>query len=178
MAPTGALVREADVEDAATIGDVHVATWRAAYRGILRQESLDTMSDVRHAAMWADILDNSDRRGVTMVAEVAEDGVVGFADCVVERGQNNQTRAEITALYVLPRWQRQGIGRQLVAAGARALIGAGATSLVIWALEKNPARRFYAKIGGASAGKREITVFGERVTEVGYRWDDARTLLD
>jgi GNAT superfamily N-acetyltransferase len=176
-AQSEALVREADFDDAAAIGFIHVTTWRAAYRGILAQGYLDAMSDIRHAAMWSEVLDNSERRGVTMVAEVAEEGVVGFADCTLERGAKDPAKGEITAIYVLPGWQRQGIGRALVAAGARALGVSGASELAIWALEKNPARKFYEKLGGRSAGKRQISVFGQEMTKVCYRWTDLAKLL-
>ncbi len=172
-----ALVREADFDDAAAIGFVHVTTWRAAYRGILAQGYLDAMSDIRHAAMWSEVLDNTERRGVTMVAEVPKDGVVGFADCTLERGAKDPARGEITAIYVLPAWQRQGVGRALVAAGAHALGVSGASELAIWALEKNPARKFYEKLGGKAGGRRQISVFGQEMTEVCYRWTDLTKLL-
>ena len=46
---TAYLVRVADFDDAAGIGDVHVVGWRSAYRGILPDDYLDGMSDIRQA---------------------------------------------------------------------------------------------------------------------------------
>ncbi|MBM3505482.1 MAG: GNAT family N-acetyltransferase [Alphaproteobacteria bacterium] len=171
-----ALVREADFDDAAAIGFVQVTTWRAAYAGILPQGYLDAMSDIRHAACWAEVLDHPERRGVTMVAEIEEAGIIGFADCGFERGAEDAKKGEVTAIYVLPGHQRSGVGRALIAAGAHALQASGAGELAIWALEKNPARRFYERLGGAVSAKRQVRFYGQELTEVCYRWADIGVL--
>jgi ribosomal protein S18 acetylase RimI-like enzyme len=177
-APPPFLVREADFDDAAGIADVHVRTWRAAYRDLLPAAYLDTMSDIRHAAMWADVLDQTDRIGVTLIAEAEKAGIVGFADCSRERGIQAGDRGEITALYVLPEWQGRGIGRALVRAAARALAAGGMTQLAIWVLQENArARAFYAHIGGRLAETRRSGFLGLDLTEVCYRWPDVTQLL-
>lgn len=172
------LVREADFDDAAGIADVHVRTWRAAYRDLLPAAYLDTMSDIRHAAMWADILDRTDRVGVTLIAEAGKDGVVGFADCGRERGIAANDCGEISALYVLPDWQRRGVGLALVKAAARALHAGGMTHLAIWVLQENArARGFYAHVGGTLRETRRSGFLGLDLTEVCYRWPDVGALL-
>lgn len=172
------LVREADFDDAAGIADVHVRTWRAAYRDLLPAAYLDTMSDIRHAAMWADVLDQTDRVGVTLIAEAGKAGIIGFADCGRERGIRARDHGEISALYVLPDWQRRGVGRALVQAAARALAAGGMTQLVIWVLQENArARGFYAHIGGTLGETRRSGFLGLDLTEVCYRWPDVTPLL-
>ena len=172
------LIREADFDDAAGIADVHVRSWRAAYRDILPAAYLDGMSDIRHAAMWADVLDQPDRIGVTLIAEAEKHGIIGFADCSRERGTTARDQGEITALYVLPDLQRRGVGLALVRAGARALAAGGMTQLGIWVLQENAAARdFYAHIGGELSETRRSSFLGLDLTEVCYRWTDVAPLL-
>lgn len=172
------LVRIADFDDAAGIGSVHVVGWRAAYQGILPDEYLAGMSDIRHSAFWAEVLDTEGRRGATFIAEAeGGDGIVGFADCGPDREAKDPAVGEISALYVVPKWQRQGVGRSLVEACAGHLAVGGATSLVIRVLEQNlVACAFYEALGGGPGDKRPIAVAGARLIEASYRWDDIHVL--
>ena len=125
------LVRQADFDDAAGIGRVHVEVWRAAYQNILPDDFLSSLSDIRHSANWADILDHPNRTGATFIAETAEDGIVGFADCGMERAARDAIKGEVTAIYVLPRWQRRGVGSALIEVCAGHLALESAQTLAI-----------------------------------------------
>jgi ribosomal protein S18 acetylase RimI-like enzyme len=163
-----ALIRPAEFDDAARLGRVHVETWRATYRGLLPDDYLDGLSDIRQAAFWSRALDDADRAAGATVAEDEDAGVVGFCDCGPERG--GATGGEILAIYILPEWQRQELGRRLIAASAAHLIANGFESLAVWALEDNPARAFYTALGGAPAEKRRLSIGGIEVIEQCYRW--------
>lgn len=171
------LVRQADFDDAAGIGRVHVEVWRAAYSNILPADYLSSLSDIRHSATWADILDNPNRAGATFIAEAEEDGIVGFADCRMERAGEDATKGEVTAIYVMPTWQRRGVGSALVEACAGHLALESVQALAIWVLELNrEACRFYEALGGTRAESRKISFAGEELTEQCYRWDDVKAL--
>ena len=171
------LVRQADFDDAAGIGRVHVEVWRAAYSDILPDDYLSSLSDIRHSATWADILDDRKRAGATFIAEAEEDGIVGFADCRIERAADDAKKGEVTAIHVLPGWQRKGVGSALIEACAGHLALESVQTLAIWVLELNrEACRFYEALGGESAESRRISFAGEKLTERCYRWDDAAAL--
>ncbi|MSP52517.1 MAG: N-acetyltransferase [Alphaproteobacteria bacterium] len=169
-------VRRADFNDAGAIGRVHIESWRSSYRGILPGEYLDGMSDVRHAAMWSDVLNKQPANRATFVADSNSEGIVGFADCAPERSGIAQA-GEITAIYLLPAWQRKGLGRGLVANAARHLAAHEFEHLVIRALRENPWRKFYETIGGTLAGERDIKFAGENLKEVNYVWNDIAEIL-
>jgi hypothetical protein len=44
--------------------------------------------------------------------------------------------------------------------------------MIVRVLAQNPARAFYARLGGQSAGLRMIHVGGARVEEAAYVWRD------
>ena len=164
-------IRPATFDDAVRLGRVHVQVWRAAYRGVLADDFLDSLSDIRYAAFWARILDDEDRADGTFVADSDEVGIVGFADCGPERG-GPPGLGEVMALYLMPDWQHQGTGRRLVSTCAVHLAAAGFTALAIWTLRENPARGFYEALGGEPAEVRQTSIGGEIMDEQCYRWPD------
>ena len=119
-----AVIRPAEFDDSARLGRVHVETWRATYRGLLSDDYLDALSDIRQAAFWSRVLDDADRAAGAHVAEDEDAGVVGFSDCGPERG-GAPGWGEIMAIYILPEWQRQGLGRRLVGASGAHLAARG-----------------------------------------------------
>ncbi len=170
------LIRRAELNDAAPIARVHVDSWRSSYQGLLPDAYLDTLSEIRVAASWSEILKRRNRSGATFVADAEAEGVVGFADCGPERGGRPAT-GEITTLYLLDEWQQRGLGRRLVATAARHLAAGGAEHLAIWVLANNDARGFYETLDGHPDGERQIRFAGVELGEVCYRWPDIRALL-
>lgn len=77
--------------DAATLADIHIASWRSAYRGMLRDEYLDTGIVPDRRSTWNGLLQNLAPSHFGFIAEVdgkpagfvflrgADDGVWGNA---------------------------------------------------------------------------------------------------
>lgn len=169
------LIRDATVEDATGIARVHVETWRSAYAGILPSEYLARLSWEEGARRLQEYLKNMEPERFLLVAEVQGE-IAGFSSGGPERSGDEVYRGEIYALYVLPAYQRQGIGRRLVGASARRLLQAGTGNLLIWVLSANPSRRFYERLGGQPVREREIEIGGISLPEVGYGWSDLEAL--
>jgi GNAT superfamily N-acetyltransferase len=169
------LIREATVDDAAGIARVHVDTWRATYAGIVPAEHLAALSAEAGAQRWRSNLAAAEPGRFTYVADDAGQ-VVGFASGGPERSGDPEYRGEVYALYVLPAWQRRGVGRQLLGACGRRLLAQGVVSLLIWVLADNPSRDFYARLGGLPLREQEIEIGGACLREVAYGWPDVRSL--
>jgi GNAT superfamily N-acetyltransferase len=134
--PRALIIRPATVVDTRAIAEVHVASWRAAYRGIVADGVLDKLDVERRAGRWRVWVGTA----TTFVAE--DDGrLTGFV--YTTRDSN-----EIGALYVVPDRLREGIGSRLLAAAHEALAAAGHTEATLWVFEANTgARAFYAAHG-------------------------------
>src|SRR5947208_195366 len=94
-------IRAATVEDARAIAEVHVAGWRAAYRGQMPDALLDSLSVDERAEKrrrWIANPTSVDHR--TWVAE--RDGrILGFANTGPIRDETAASRtAELLALYL------------------------------------------------------------------------------
>jgi ribosomal protein S18 acetylase RimI-like enzyme len=159
-------VRPARPSDAPAIARVHVATWRAAYRGIVPQTFLDAMDEAKRADRWSGILRGAE--SATLVAETLR-GVVGFVSVGPARGWSGPETGEVWALYVEPERQRRGVGAALWRAGMEELARQGRRGTMLWVLARNASgRAFYEKMGGRVAASKTEDVGGALLDEVAY----------
>ena len=163
--------------DAEDLARVHVASWRETYRGLLADAFLARMSEPGFARRFRRGL--TDPGGGVTLAAGGRHGLVGYAQGGTSR-REIAGEAEISTLYVLRQAQGEGLGKQLMAAMARALAAQGARSLMISVLRDNiRARGFYEHLGGQpEAPRREPGPGGGLLYEVAYRWPDITTLTE
>ncbi|MCR6629159.1 MAG: GNAT family N-acetyltransferase [Magnetospirillum sp.] len=166
-------VRRARTGDAAGIAAIEVETWRSTYAGILPDRTLVGMSVERKAQQWACEL----RDGGVWVWEDGRLDLLGFGHCGPARLPATGCEGEVTTLYVHPDAQGRGIGRALVRAMFADLRGHGMDSAVVWVLEGNPSRFFYARMGGQLRWRRPIGVGGREVPALGFCWMDLAAAL-
>lgn len=176
-------IRRGRTSDAPAIGRVYVETWQSTYAGLLPDQLLTRMSDVRQSAWWSRALgDPKERRGI-FVADDEEAGVVGFGSCgpvreIPDGLDGTETRVgEVYTLYIEPDFQNQGLGRRLLDAMFRQLQADGCDTAVLWMLDDNPSRFFYEGLGGAPVGRRADRMAGTEVEEVAYAWRDLEAPL-
>jgi ribosomal protein S18 acetylase RimI-like enzyme len=166
-------IRPAGPDDADAIASVHVASWQAAYRGLMPDAVLDGLSVERRADMWRQILAPG-RTGHVVLVAAGEDGtgMSGFAhggpgrDADLEPGT-----AELFSIYLLPGDWGRGAGRALMDGVLEGLGQQGYTAAVLWVLVGNDrARRFYEIAGWSGDGNEKSEEFGGAVlTETRYR---------
>jgi ribosomal protein S18 acetylase RimI-like enzyme len=162
-------VRAAEVEDASVIARIHVETWRSAYRGIIPQGYLQTLDIRSRAVDWARAITHG-RSTVSLVSEDHDRRIVGFVTGGRLRHRDDRFQAEIASLYVLGSHQRAGHGRRLFLAAANRLARQGLNGLFVWVLADNPARGFYAAMGGEEVAEVTRNFAGKPLKEIGYGW--------
>jgi ribosomal protein S18 acetylase RimI-like enzyme len=164
--------------DAITVADLHTASWRSAYRGMLRDEYLDGDIATERRLAWATRLERPVEANYGFIAESAEAGPVGF---VFMLGREDAAWGTlIDNLHVLPECKGRGIGRRLLEAAAieteRRYPG---ERIHLFVFEANlAARRFYAGVGGREVERGLVEPPGGG-SQVHWRvaWDDAARLL-
>jgi ribosomal protein S18 acetylase RimI-like enzyme len=130
------MIRAATLADAHAVAQVHVASWRAGYRGLMPDEYLDELSIAQRVALWETILADGE---TTVLVASDGDAIAGFVAF-------NAEKAEIGALYVDPQRFRTGVGTALLTAVHERL--AHKAEVVLWVLEGNEAARaFYERHG-------------------------------
>ncbi len=181
-------IRQARKADAREVAHVHVDTWRTTYRGLMPDSVLEGLSYERSQAKWESFMEQSDR--VLLVAGVpyndeteaapyrqSEGRVVGFAAAGPAMGTASSARdGEVYAIYVLKRYQGQGIGRMLLEAAAGYLYGLGREAMIVRVLSENPYRAFYERLGATPVRTEELEIAGVVLAETVYRWADTGVL--
>lgn len=170
-------VRDARVGDAAALGRIKQAGWRAAYTGLLPEAALAALDAAEIAAGFARGITDVDARGgqgeALLVAETgtgAGADIVGYVVTGPYRWDELPAAGEVYALYVDPSHWGEGAGTALLSAAEARLREAGHTEAALWVLEDNRAGRgFYEAAGWRADGER-----GERcevggAVEVRYR---------
>jgi GNAT superfamily N-acetyltransferase len=169
--PAVILVRPADPGDAPAIAEVHVASWRETYVGIMPDHVLARQSVAMRTRMWQGILDRRHPAEANFVAEVEEDEIAGFASCGLQRTSGLDFAGEFYALYVRESHQRCGIGRTLMIAMSNHLRRLGLASASLWVVRENArAIRFYERFGGVRVAEQEDRGDGFVLTEFAYGW--------
>jgi ribosomal protein S18 acetylase RimI-like enzyme len=146
-------IRVAVPNDAREIAEVHVASWRWAYRSQLQDDYLDRLSVEEREAQWASGLAEMKSDAGVIVAE--EGGrIVGFVEYGPTQDDDaDDSTGEILAIYLLEGAIGRGTGHRLLTEALGGLREGGFRRASLWVLESNDAaRRFYEKVGWAWDG--------------------------
>lgn len=159
----GMIVRRAEKEDVRQISEILVEDWKTAYRGIIDDDFLDSMSveqryeiEVKRYQKYLVATDGKEILGYAWL-EPAEDET---ADC------------EIIALYVRYAKRNHGIGKLLMQHAFSYFREIGKKRMIIWCLKENEAsRRFYEKTGGKEFQTGSHNWGGKEYEMISYLYD-------
>lgn len=139
------VLRPPTTDDVPRLAEIHVAGWRAAYRGIVPDHELYVDRTVAKAmAFWTTVL----AQGTSQIL-VYDDGIVkGFCLHMTCRDADVPGAHEVGALYVEPAFWRSGVGSPLLAGAEVGARMADQGEVKLWVLEDNaPGRAFYERNG-------------------------------
>jgi ribosomal protein S18 acetylase RimI-like enzyme len=164
-------VRKATIADVKRIAQIHVETWRAAYRGQMPDAVLDALDVDRRAVFWNNQLATK-LHGVS-VAEVNQK-VVGFCDLIPSRDTDSKSYeiGEIAAIYVHPEIWRKSVGKELCRHSLKEARLQNYAAVTLWVLSSNTAARsFYEAMGFCLDGATKIdrSIQNYELHEVRYR---------
>ena len=108
-------VREATISDAAELGTVHVAAWRAAYQGIMPAEYLGALEVAKRAELWTATISRPNPTEMVLVAE-RNGSLIGFCAVGNARRPDETGLGEVQALNIDPSAWGTGAGDALLAA--------------------------------------------------------------
>lgn len=161
-------IRTAQAGDEQNIADVIIDTWRIAYRGIVPDIFLDSLTTEKHKELFRKNIENKTETIFVLVNHnnqivgVVSGGVdrLGIYDC------------ELVAIYVLPDHQKKGYGKLLFEKLIEEYKKNSFKSMIIWTFKDNKDRKFYEILGGTLSEEKSYTFSGSEVAIVGYTWQD------
>jgi len=161
-------IRTAQVGDEQSIAGVIIDTWKVAYRGIVPDSFLDSLTTEKHEELFRRNI--TDKTETILVLENHEKQIVG----VVSGGQDRLGNydCELVAIYILPDYQKMSYGkclfRQLIEEHKKYQY----KSMIIWTFRDNRDRNFYESLGGLVREEKPHSIDGNEIAIVGYTWQD------
>jgi len=170
-------IREAILEDAYRIADIHTKSRREAYKGIISESSLDNNSDInKRAEDWKCRLTES-QEGIKTFVAIDGDILAGFTTIGKSRNNKYLEYSELYAIYLDPYYFKKGIGKALFQAGLKYAITNNYKKMFVNVLSDNKiAIDFYLRIGAQvidNSGE-ELIINGDTCLEIKYEWKDIK----
>ncbi|MDQ0168353.1 GNAT family N-acetyltransferase [Bacillus horti] len=179
----------ANVDDAPGIAEVHVASWKTTYKGIIDATLLDQLSIERRLQNWRQTLSIADEGSqneqdeisstsslnnneFVYVAEDEEGRIVAFASAGQSRSPQYPYKAELYTIYLLEEVQKQGIGQKLFKAVVQELHSRSYSSMLCWVIKDNSAVSFYQKHGGKIIDEKMFEFGHQQIPEYAVGWDE------
>ncbi|WP_406120211.1 GNAT family N-acetyltransferase [Streptomyces sp. NBC_00989] len=163
-------IRPMTLADCDRVSEIRVLGWQFAYRGLMPQPYLDTLSAKADAERRRARFAQGDDSVVNLVATRGGE-LVGWAAIGPYRdGELRSGEAELYAVYLDPQYVNTGVGRALVQESLRQCAARGHDRVYLWVVRGNArARRFYERAGFRTDGTEEpYEVEGVAVPEVRY----------
>jgi GNAT superfamily N-acetyltransferase len=159
------IMRPAALADARKVAELHVATWKEAYRGIVPDEYLQSLSVEKREAAWRESLEK--RLSELWVASESTSelaGWVSFGGC--RDSDKPASVGELWAIFVSPRYWSCGVGRALWLTAQNRLVELGFTEVAVWCLAGNDrAERFYRAAGFTPTNTIIKATFGDVILD-------------
>jgi ribosomal protein S18 acetylase RimI-like enzyme len=165
-------IRPVTVADADAIAALHAASWRSAYRGIFKDDTLGPSLDGERRSHWR-----------SRLAAMRPDDTVLIADgqgfVAVWATGDTGFGAYIDNLHVRPDRRSGGLGRRLLGAAMQRVAGRGERRAYLWVFDDNVrAIDFYRRLGGEIVEGGFDEIDGAQVAHSRIAWRDTARLAE
>jgi len=153
------MIRRLRKEDAPRAAEIHIFGWRAAYRGIVSDETLfKEMTVAARIPAWEKRATEREEGYEDWESYVYDDGIIkGILSIGSCRDDDKKGSFELGGIYVDPLMKRQGIGKALIRFCENRAKELGFKEILIWVFEANdPSRKFYEAMGYKTDGKTKV----------------------
>lgn len=158
-------IERAELSSAEDIGRIGALSWKAAYRGIVPDEVLDSITSEARAERYR--RSYSSRPDSEYYLFRAQGEPAGFAVICEDDGQPGV--GQVGAFYFLSEYWGCGLARPAMEFCLARLKAMGYSRVILWVLEENArARRFYEKCGFVPDGAAEEIVISIPLDEIRY----------
>jgi ribosomal protein S18 acetylase RimI-like enzyme len=159
-------IREATAADIPALADLHVRTWNATYPKVEKKPTVEIRE-----RQWRQAFEVTDGSWFCFVVEDRNGALVGFAKGIPYSHPDLPDFAgELSKIYLLRDYQRQGLGRRLLGHVVRRFLSQGVASILLFADPQNPSCRFYEALGAERLLDKAGNFHGA------YGWRDLQAL--
>ncbi len=170
------LIRKQTKTDISGVQKVVTKSWNDTYPGIIDDDFLESLKineleRIENAEKtWKETDDK------TYVAEV-NNKIIGFVKYDEFDKEKLKYTGEITSLYLLKEYHKNGIGKDLFKTATKELINLGYKQMVVGCLQGNKTNNFYIHLGGKLIGTRVFTRNDNKVIENLYLYENLEKII-
>ena len=160
-------IREATIDDVPALANLHVETFKETH-GMHPNAPTFKLREYQ----WQKAFQEKDDSWFCFVIEKENEGLIGFA-----KGQpynhvdHAEFSGELNKIYLLRKYHKIGLGRQLVCKVADEFLKRGINSMLLFGDANNPSNKFYEQMGAEKLFARNDEFHG------GYGWTDLQKLV-
>ena len=160
-------VREATAADVSALSALHVTTFNETHG------SFDAPTIETRKWQWQNIFQKKNDSWFCFVIEKENEGLIGFAKGqFYSHADHSEFAGELNKIYLLRKYQRLGLGRQIICKVANEFIQRGVTSMLLFGDPNNSSNKFYEQMGAEKLFAKNGEFNG------GYGWRDLQNLAD
>lgn len=170
-------IREATVEDALVIAEIHAESWRKTYGRVLTRHYLEHVVPSERERIWTERLSEPKPGQYVIVAQIGGE-VLGFA-CAFLDGIN-ELGTYLDNLHVVLSHQRTGVGKALLQAIAQKCLESDPhLGMCLLVNQDNvPAQEFYLRLGATNTQEDVWNApDGSIVPTYWFSWSNAGNLV-
>ncbi len=172
-------IREATYDDAAALADIIIQANHTTFRGLVPDQCLTGLTWEESRTNWQRFLQTTRKADEAFlhIATTATGLVVGVG---MGGPQTDESlfAGELYVLNVLPAFQGQGVGRQLVYSVAVRLSERNIETIGVRVLMINPNRHFYEHLSAQYLRDEPYEWSGVSLRSAVYYWSDTTQLLN
>lgn len=156
--------------DIPAVAEIHRVCWQVAYRGLLPQTYLDSLTLESFERRWTNGIKVND--DVVRLLALEKKTPIGFIVGLENRTPEKcpEATGEAWALYVHPDHWRKGAGKFLLEKFQESMRQKGHKRIFLWVLGSNlRGRKFYESVGGELyPATQSLEINGESFEELAY----------
>ena len=160
-------IREATINDVSALAAVHVDTFNETH-GMYPNAPTYKLREYQ----WQKAFQDKDQSWFCFVIEDENGRLIGFAKGqLYNHADHREFSGELNKVYLLRKYHKLGLGRQLICKVAHEFIRRGVSSMLLFGDADNASNKFYEQMGAAKLFAKNGKFHGD------YGWTDLQKLV-
>ena len=158
-------IRKATIADVPALAALHVTTFNETHG------SFNSPTIATRKWQWQNIFRNINDSWFCFVIEKENEGLIGLAKGqLYNHVDHPEFSGELNKIYLLRKYQKLGLGKQIICKVANEFIHRGITSMLLFGDANNSSNKFYEHMGAEKLFAKNGEFHG------GYGWRDLQKL--
>lgn len=171
------IIRQMRIEELPIIAEIYRDTFKATHQEVVTDSFIQALTYENALSRLERIFNNIEYRPFCYVIE-KENNILGFAIGSFAINSPYGYEGELMMLYILPAYQRLGIGRLLVQSVAKHFETNNVKSMFVGSFKNNRlARKFYESLGAVKIDEYIDKINGENFPIIIYAWSSIHELI-